>query len=134
METQRDRLLDIYRKTHGYIPLSTCIVDVSDNEVERYRVHGIAHIHLPDVHTKTDNNIIINMSSLRDITPPRSARFKFAHDDLFLIVSSGKQRTGRGYKEFDSGKTLEGLGVLLYFKVSPNREIPYEAVLKPLYR
>lgn len=138
MEIQnRKHLLQSYERTYGNLPdADTSYSDFNDEQIERYRIHGLAKAvcEFPGARIHTEH-FIIDTKPLQSITPPKYAWFsKILPDSVTVMVSSGKQHADRNALGLDPKRILEGLEIRFDYKVSPNQVPPFDVELMPLYR
>lgn len=148
MNSVRPELEAAYRRTFGRIrhrgggkeresaesaALASITHKPSEREVERYRTHGIANIHL-DVHF-ANVEFVIDLAPLSKVRKPLSAWLSNQNpSELRLTISDGKKQTPKKNAEtFDKKRNLEGIRIALFTKSRTQLLAPYEASLMPLY-
>ena len=112
--------------------LGDSLVTFTDEQIEEYRIHGFAVVHLP-IHFAT-SGFIVDIGSLKNVAKPKNAWFIWHSPTILaLAISSGKQQAPEKALEFLEDKEPEGLFVTLDLKVSPKSQIPYRPELDAFY-
>ena len=147
MNSVRPELVAAYRRTFGRIrhrgggkeressenmALASITHTPSQREVERFRTHGIANIHL-DVNF-ANVEFVIDLQPLNQVEKPLCAWISNQKPgELRLVVSNGKQKQKKNAEAFDQGRNTEGVRIILVPKSKTQVPAPFEASLAPLY-